>query len=155
MVFLTGYKRKLSIETDSVIFIRPSGEPWPIATGDKQGDMQSELKPSEFIVEIASGPKSYSYSLITNEGEKTVCKVMGITLNYHASKLVYFEVVKAMILGQGEYVINLHTEHKIKRKSSTGGTVDVLIDPENKRYRISFIKRRQLHDHSSVPLVYI
>ena len=45
-------------DTDSVIFIQPSVEPWPIATGDKLGDMQSELKTSEFIVEFASvGPK--------------------------------------------------------------------------------------------------
>jgi len=27
-------------DTDSVIFIHQSGEPWPIATGDKLGDMQ-------------------------------------------------------------------------------------------------------------------
>jgi len=92
---------------------------------------------------------------MTNEGENTVCKLRDNTLNYHATKLVNFEVIKSMISEQGEPVVNLHTEHKIKRKSSTGGTVDVLIDPENKRYRISFIKRRQLHDHSSVPLVYI
>ena len=30
-------------DTDSVIFIQPSGEPWPIATREKLGDMQSEL----------------------------------------------------------------------------------------------------------------
>jgi hypothetical protein len=49
----------ISCDTDSVIFIQPSGEPWPIATGDKLGDMQSELKPIEFIVEFVSGrPKN-------------------------------------------------------------------------------------------------
>jgi len=54
-------------DTDSVIFIHPSGEPWPIATGNKLGDMQSELKTLEFIVEFASGvPKNYAYRLITN-----------------------------------------------------------------------------------------
>ena len=31
-------------DTDSVIFIQPSAEPWPIATGENLGDMQSELK---------------------------------------------------------------------------------------------------------------
>ena len=31
-------------DTDSVIFIQPSAEPWLIATGDKLGDMQSVLK---------------------------------------------------------------------------------------------------------------
>jgi hypothetical protein len=124
--------------TDSFIFIQPSGEPWPIATGDKLGDMQSELIPSDFIVQFASGgPKYYAYRLITNEGEKTVCKVRGIKLNYHALKLVNFEVIKAMILGQGESVANLYTEHNIKRKRRAGGVVDLVTEPENKRYRIS------------------
>ena len=39
--------------------------------------------------------------MITNDSQKTVCKVRGITLNYHASKLVYFEVIRAMILEKG------------------------------------------------------
>ena len=60
--------------------------------------------------------KNYAYRLITNEGKKSVCKVNGITLKYHASKLVNFEVMKSMIFGQVESVINVHTEHNIKRK---------------------------------------
>ena len=92
--------------------------------------------------------------LINNEGEKTVCKVRGITLNYHASKLVNFELNKAMILGQSESVVNVHTYHKIKRKRRAGGVFDLVTEPENKRYRI-FFKRRRMSDHSSVPLVYI
>ena len=79
---------------------------------------------------------------------------MGITLNYHASKLVNFEVIKAMIFEQGEPVVNLHTEHKIKRKRMAGGTVAIVTEPESKRYRISF-KRRGMHDQSSVPLGYL
>ena len=74
--------------------------------------MQYELKPSEYIIEFASGgPKYYAYVLITNEREKSVCKVRGITLNYRASKLVNLEVIRAKILGQGEFVVNVHTEH--------------------------------------------
>jgi hypothetical protein len=45
-------------DTDSVIFIQPIGEPWPIATGERLGDMQSELKSSEFIdLFKCGGPK--------------------------------------------------------------------------------------------------
>jgi len=118
--------------------------------------MQSELTPSEFIDEVVcAGPKNYTYRLITNEVEKTVCKVRGITLNYHASKLLNFEVIKAMILGQGKSVVNVHTEHKSKRKRRAGGVVDVVTEPGNKRYRISFFKRRRMPDHSLVPLGYI
>ena len=54
---------------------------------------------------------------------RKLCKVRGITLNYHASKLVNFKVIKAMILGHGESVVNVHTEHKIKRMRRAGGVV--------------------------------
>ena len=51
---------------------------------------------------------------------QTVCKVTGITLNYNASKLVNFEVIRDIILrgkkGDESYVVNVHTEKKIKRK---------------------------------------
>ena len=48
-------------DTDNVIFIQPIGEPWPIATGDKLGDMQSIIKPSELIDEVVcAGPKIYA-----------------------------------------------------------------------------------------------
>jgi len=61
--------------------------------------MQSEHKPSEFVVEfVTGGPKNYAYRLITNELEKTVCIVRGMTLNYHASKLVNFELIKVILL---------------------------------------------------------
>jgi hypothetical protein len=62
--------------------------------------------------------------LITNERKKTVCKIRGITLNYDASKLLNFDVIKAMILGEGESVVNVHKEHKIKRKRWASGEVD-------------------------------
>jgi len=58
-----------------------------------------------------------------------VCKVRGITLNYHASKLVNFEIIKALILGQGESVVNVHKEHKIKRKTRAGGVVELVTEP--------------------------
>jgi hypothetical protein len=45
--------------------------------------------------------------VITNEGEKTVCKVRCITLNYNTSKLVNFDLILAMILEQFEPVVNV------------------------------------------------
>jgi len=44
----------------------------------------------------------------------TVCKVSGIILNYNAKQLVYFEVIRDMILGTGEPTVNVHTERKVK-----------------------------------------
>jgi len=60
---------------------------------------------------------------------------------------VNFEVIKAIVLGQGESVVNVHTEHNIKRKRRAGGVVDLVMDPENKRYRISFFKGWRMPDH--------
>ena len=57
-----------------------------------------------------------------------------------------------MILEQGEAIVNLHTEHKIKRKRRAGWTVSIVSEPQNKRYKISIFKRRRMHEHSSVSL---
>ena len=52
---------------------------------------------------------------------RKLCKVSGITLNYHATKLLNFEVISAMILEEGEPLVNVHTELKIKRIRKAGG----------------------------------
>jgi ABC-type microcin C transport system duplicated ATPase subunit YejF len=48
----------------------------------------------------------------------------------------------------------VHTEHKIKRKR-VGGRMDIITEPEDKMYRISFFKRRRLADNISMPFGYI
>ena len=58
-------ERSIYCDTDSVIFVQPSGESPLVETGDKLGDMTSELKPSEFIEEFVSGgPKNYAYKVV-------------------------------------------------------------------------------------------
>ena len=82
----------------------------------------------------------------------------GITLNYSASQLVNFEKIKAMILGCNEKeTITVHTERKIKRKRGKDGDgrVNIISEPEDKTYRVSFFKRRRLDNNSSVPFGYI
>ena len=66
------------------------------------------------------GPKNYTYRVNTNVGEKTVRKVRGITVNYHASKLVNFDVIRAMILEHIEPVVNVETECEFQQKSRAG-----------------------------------
>ena len=44
--------------------------------------------------------------------------------------------------------MNVRTEKKIKRKSKGEGTVSIVTEPEEKRYRISFSKRWRLHENS-------
>ena len=86
-----------------MIYVQPKDEPSLIETGDKLGDMTSELRRSESISEFVSGgPKNYAYKIvIEGKGEKTVCKIRGITLNYIAWKLVNFERIRDMILRKG------------------------------------------------------
>jgi len=120
--------------------------------------MQSELKKDEIIVQVVcAGSKNYvykTYNSATGES-KTVCKVRDIMLNYSASQLVNFEKIKDMILNKkyNETVI-ARTENKIKRKRIDGG-VHLISEPEDKTYRVSFIKRRRLNDNMSLPFGYI
>jgi len=75
-------------------------------------------------------------------------------LNYTASQL-NFESIRRMILRGGETdTVTVHTERKIKRKRGNG-RVHIVTEPEDKTYRVSFFKRRRLHDNTSVPFGYI
>jgi len=112
-------------DTDSVTYIQPKGDgnPQLIETGNKLGDMTSELRPTETILEFAcGGQKNYAYRVVDTVAgaSDTVCKVRRITLNYNASKMVNFDVIRDMILegnrGDETSVVNVHIEHKIKRK---------------------------------------
>ena len=51
-------------DTDSVIFIQPRDKPDLIVTGDKLGDMTSELKPYDITEFASGGPKNYPYTII-------------------------------------------------------------------------------------------
>jgi len=88
----------------------------------------------------------------------TVCKVRGITLNYNPSQLVNFERLKQMILrGTETDTVTVHTERKIKRKRcrDDDGRIRIVTEPEDKTNRVSILKRRRLHDNTSVPFGYI
>jgi hypothetical protein len=50
--------------------------------------------------------------------------------------------------------VMVHTENKIKRKRA-GGRIDIISEPEDKLYRVSFFKRRRLAENASVPFGYI
>ena len=150
--------KALYCDTDSVVYIQLRGEPRLVETGDCLGDMTSELKPGHHIREfVGACPKNYGYKTInTVTGEQnTVCKVRGITLNYSASQLANFEKIRDMILNRDDKeTVTVRTEKKIKRKRGDGG-VHVVTEPEEKIYRVSFLKRRRLDNNSSVPFGYI
>jgi len=138
----TVWEKEPSIATQIVIYIRPRDEPGLIGTGDKLGDMTSELRSTECVSEFVScGPKKNAYKKVDTMTARTdtICKVTGITLNYSVKQLVNFDVIKDMILGSGEPPVMVHTEKKIKRKRKGGGTVAIVTEPEDKLYSISFL----------------
>jgi hypothetical protein len=111
-------EKALCCDTDSVFHIQIMDEPMLIECGDRLGDMTDELKPGEYIREFVSAdPKNYAYKICGSGKVQTVCKVRGITLNYSASRLVNFEVIRDMILNGGpDDTVTVHTDKKIKRK---------------------------------------
>jgi len=122
--------------------------------------MTSELKPCEYISEyVSGGPKNYAYRTHNTEkgAEATVCKVRVITLNYSASQLVNFEAMKQlMVRGTETDTVTVHTSQKIKRKRCRyDGRIRIVTEPEDKTYRVSFLKRRRLQNNTSVPFGYI
>jgi hypothetical protein len=128
-------------DTDSVIYVQPTDKPPLVETGEKLGEVTSELKHNEIICGVVcGGPKNYAYGMVnTMTAEfKTFCTFRGITLNYHASQLVNFAKMKNMILSMdADVIVIVRTKDKIKRKKCNGG-VNIISQPEEKTYRVSF-----------------
>jgi hypothetical protein len=81
--------------------------------------------------------------------------VRGITLNFSASRLVNFEKMKDLILqANRNATVIVRTSNKMKRKRCGGG-VHIISEPEEKTYRVFFLKRRRLNDNTSLPFGYI
>jgi hypothetical protein len=66
---------------------------------------------------------------------------------------VNFAKIKDMISSKkDDETVIVHTENKIKRKKIDGG-VNLITEPEDKTYKVSFLKRRRLNN-TSLPLGY-
>ncbi len=136
-------KRALYCDNDSLIYIQPTAGIPLIKTCDSLGPMTPELKPGFRIEEFESGGlKNYAYRIADpvtgNRG--TVCKVLGITLNYSKSQMENFDVSKSLVLrGDDPEKVTLHTERKIKYKRADG-KISIVTEPEDNVYRVSFLK---------------
>ena len=96
-------KKAIYCDTDSVMFIQSRGEIQLVETGDKLGDMTSELKILVIMSEFVSGrTKNCAYTIIDsrNSQTKTVCKIRGIILNCNVSQLENFDVIKELFLNK-------------------------------------------------------
>jgi hypothetical protein len=66
-------------------------------------------------------------------------------------------MLKEMILkGDEQETVTVQTQKKIKRKRGKGGDgrINIITEPEDKLYRMSFLKRRRLNDNTSIPFGY-
>ena len=96
---------------------------------------------------MSGGPKNYAFSVFCpSTGKRTTkCNVKGINLNYENSKVLNFTTLSDMIL-KDTAPVHVHNPKKIKKKHS-----GVLYEPETKRYKIAFKKRRLMDNFDSLP----
>ena len=86
------------------------------------------------------GPKNYGYELSKpdNGGNKTQCKVRGITLNYKNLLNVNFNVLKNFVTNYPNASVSVQNTHKIARDRDS---VKLMTTTERKDYRLVFDKR--------------
>ncbi|KAF4521060.1 hypothetical protein B566_EDAN008132 [Ephemera danica] len=143
-------ERVFYVDTDSVCYLQRPGEDM-LQLGEQLGALSNELKSyggeGTHIDEICvAGAKNYAMKIV--DGDKnlltTVCKVKGITLNFRASQKVNFDVMKDMILyeGDGEPTVEVDIPHKIFRNKY----LDVITKPTSKKYRTVHDKRKTYDD---------
>lgn len=85
------------------------------------------------------GKKKYTYTLLkpTNKGQKSICKVRGITLNFKKSPDINFNLVNDMVAGKGRDCVTVLDEHKIVRNPTIS---HVITKRDSKKYKIVFDK---------------
>ena len=99
--------RVLYCDTDSVIYLLHDDPEMNIKSSSKLGEWKDECE-GEYITDFVSiAPKSYAYKM--SNGEEVV-KCKGVTLNYENSKVVTFEAMKALVVGE---VDKLKTRHLV------------------------------------------
>jgi len=121
-------------DTDSIVFTTAPGQ-WEPPLGDYLGDLTNEVPGNNITHFVTGGPKNYAYRLTTQNktGNKSVCKVRGITLNFKNSLDINFQTVKALVTGMGDECVTVEDEHKIVRNSATG---HIITKCERKDYKI-------------------
>lgn len=90
----------LYFDTDSCIYVSPTGEPL-VPTVDSKlaelGDWTNELKNNDYFIKFASaGPKTYAAK--SASGRNDVCKAKGFTLSFKNHKILNFDSLKSQIL---------------------------------------------------------
>ena len=90
-------ERVLYCDTDSIVFTRKQGNYIP-PLGDFLGDLTNEVPHGEITQFVTAGPKNYAYTVATEDGKQTVCKVKGITLCFKTALVINFDTIKSMVV---------------------------------------------------------
>ena len=143
-------------DTDSVAFISRPGQPdLPLGThlGDLTDQVVEDYGPGSFIIEFAAGgPKNYGY-VVAVGGDLSnlrICiKVRGITINKSCDRLVTFEQLKAMVLGEEEK-ITVPIPRQIARLPGWR----LVTRSTSKNWQAQNTKRRRVDKEHTVPYGY-
>jgi hypothetical protein len=79
---------------------------WKPELGDYLGDLTDEVPDNRIIEFVTDGPKNYAYKIArpNKDGNTTICKVRGITLNYKNSLAINFDTIKDMVINNRDDV---------------------------------------------------
>ncbi|VDH91079.1 Hypothetical predicted protein, partial [Mytilus galloprovincialis] len=105
---------------DKVVTPKLKGE-WEPSLGDYLGELTDEVRANNITHFVTGGPKSYAYKLQKpySDGNQTVCKIRGITLNYKNALSINFDAVKDMVTTSEKKTITVVDEHNIIRDSKS------------------------------------
>jgi hypothetical protein len=144
-LFGTISTRALYTDTDSVGYTSRPGE-WKPELGDYLGYLTDEVPNNSIIEFFTGGPKNYAYKIAKpdKDGNTTICKVRGITLNYKNYLTINFDAIKDMVINNSDDVKNVMDDFKITRDHKRLLTVH-----QDKDYKIVFDKRVITQDHST------
>ncbi len=127
---------------DSVFFVSPENEEdEPVKTGDALGDLTDEVTPGRRIVEfVTAGPKNYVYKL-----DDGTCKltIKGITMNSRNSRVITFDLVKAMVLDPRAQAVTMVNPSNFVRNPVTAS---LGLGVATKTYRKVYTKRALMPD---------
>ena len=118
--------------------------------GDYLGDLTDEVPHNRIVSFVTGGPKNYAYCLQKPDklGNRTLCKIRGITLNYKTLMSVNFDVLKKLVTKCPDGRVSLVDAHKITRDRDTSQLRTVV---QSKDYRLVFDKRVLRDNYVSYP----
>jgi hypothetical protein len=92
--------RVLYHDTDSIVYEHRPNE-YNIPNGRYLGEWEVEEDGLPLVKFVSTGPKCYSYAVLQSDGKlRTKTKVKGITMTDYNSRLINYDGMKAMVIGE-------------------------------------------------------